>query len=161
METAETIHIERTYEAPAEAVFDAWTDERVLRRWFHGQRGWTTSEASVDLRIGGAVRVVMHDPVKGEDHGGGGHYTEVERPTRLAFTWTWDWDDRETLIEIDFEEGTGGTTVRFTHRNLRDLESAHDHEEGWAVCFDNLERALAGEPAENAGEGAESAERGS
>jgi uncharacterized protein YndB with AHSA1/START domain len=144
MATAEAIYIERTYDAPAEAVFDAWTDERVLRRWFHAQRDWTTSEASVDLRIGGAVRVVMHDPVKGEDHGGGGHYTEVDRPTRLAFTWTWDGDDRETLIEIGFEEEEGGTTVRFTHSNLRDLESARDHEEGWSNCFDNLERALAG-----------------
>jgi len=150
METAEAIYIERTYDAPAEAVFDAWTDERVLRRWFHAQRDWTTSEASVDLRIGGAVRVVMHDPVKGEDHGGGGHYTEVDRPTRLAFTWTWDRDHRETLIEIDFEASAGGgTTVRFTHSNLRDLEAARNHEEGWGNCFDNLERALAGEGAES------------
>lgn len=146
METAETLYIERTYDAPAEAVFDAWTDERVLRRWFHAERDWTTSEASVDLRVGGAVRVVMHDPVKGEDHGGGGHYTEVDRPSRLAFTWTWDGDDRETLIEIGFQEEEGGTTVRFTHSNLRDLETARDHEGGWSRCFDNLERALA-EPA--------------
>jgi uncharacterized protein YndB with AHSA1/START domain len=151
METAEAIYIERTYDAPAAAVFDAWTDERVLRRWFHAQRDWTTSEASVDLRIGGAVRVVMHDPAKEEDHGGGGHYTEVDRPTRLAFTWTWDGDDRETLIEIDFEELAGGrTTVRFNHGNLRDLEAARDHEEGWGNCFDNLERALAGERTESA-----------
>jgi uncharacterized protein YndB with AHSA1/START domain len=150
METAEAIYIERTYDAPAEAVFDAWTDERVLRRWFHARRDWTTSEASVDLRVGGAVRVVMHDPVEGEDHGGGGHYTVVDRPTRLAFTWTWDGDDRETLIEIDFEGlAGGGTTVRFTHSNLRDLESAHDHEEGWNNCFDNLGRALARASAES------------
>jgi uncharacterized protein YndB with AHSA1/START domain len=146
METAEAINIERTYAAPAEAVFDAWTDERVLRRWFHAQRNWTTSEASVDVRVGGAVRVVMHDPVKGEEHGGGGHYTEVERPTRLAFTWTWDGEDRETLIEIDFDGlADGRTTVRFTHSNLRDLETARDHEEGWSNCFDNLELALVGE----------------
>src|SRR4051812_45741049 len=143
METAEAIYIERTYQAPAAAVFDAWTDERVLRRWFHAQRKWTTSEASVDLRVGGPVRVVMHDPIKGEDHGGGGHYTEVDRPTRLAFTWTWDGEDRETLIEIDFEElADGRTTVRFTHSNLRDPESARNHEEGWTNCFGNLELAL-------------------
>jgi len=147
MATAEAVYIERTYDAPAEAVFDAWTDEGVLRRWFHAQRDWTTSEASVDLRVGGAVRVVMHDPDKGEDHGGGGLYKEVDRPTRLAFTWTWDGTDRETLIEIDFDESAGRTTVRFSHSNLRDLASARDHEGGWNRCFDNLERALIGERA--------------
>jgi hypothetical protein len=29
-------------------------------------------EAEVDLRVGGVVRVVMHDPDKNLDHGGGG-----------------------------------------------------------------------------------------
>jgi uncharacterized protein YndB with AHSA1/START domain len=143
MPTAEVLRIERTYDAPAAAVFDAWTSEEVLRRWFHAERDWTTSEASVDLRVGGAVRVVMHDPDKGEDHGGGGHYTEVDPPSRLAFTWTWDGTDRETLIEIDFEETGGATTVNFTHSNIRDEASRIDHEGGWARCFDNLERALA------------------
>jgi glutathione S-transferase len=143
MQTAEVLRIERTYDAPAAAVFDAWTSEAVLRRWFHAQRDWTTSEASVDLRVGGAVRVVMHNPDKDEDHGGGGHYTEVDPPSRLAFTWTWDGDDRETLIEIDFEEAGDATTVSFTHSNLRDEASRINHEGGWNHCFDNLERALA------------------
>ena len=138
----ETLRIERTFTAPAAAVFDAWTSEEVLRRWFHAGRDWTTSVAEVDLRVGGAVRVVMVDP-GGDGHGGGGHYTEVEPPRRLAFTWTWDGEDRETLIEIDFEEAEGATTVRFSHSGLRDEPSARDHEDGWTKCFDNLERALA------------------
>jgi uncharacterized protein YndB with AHSA1/START domain len=148
MPTAEVLRLERTYEASAEAVFDAWTNEAVLRRWFHVGSDWETTEASVDLRVGGAVRVVMYDPHEERAHGGGGHYTEVERPRRLAFTWVWDDDEeRETLIEIDFEEVADGTAVRFTHSNLRDLESARSHERGWIGCFDNLARALAGTPA--------------
>ena len=140
--SGETLQLERTFQAPAQAVFDAWTSEEVLRRWFYGQPGWETPEAEVDLRVGGAVRVVMRNPVKGEDHGGGGHYTEVDPPNRLAFTWTWDREPRETLIEIEFEEAEGATTVRFTHNGLRDMESVRNHEEGWNVCFDNLEGAL-------------------
>jgi uncharacterized protein YndB with AHSA1/START domain len=141
-----TLRIERTFQAPAQAVFEAWTSEEVLRRWFHGQHDWETPEAQVDLRVGGALRVVMRDPVKGADHGGGGHYTEIDSPTRLAFTWTWDEDSRETLIEIDFEETDGATTVRFTHSGLRDEESVRSHEDGWTTCFDNLEHALQGVP---------------
>lgn len=145
--SGQTLVIERPFQAPAQAVFDAWTNEEVMRRWFHGQHGWETPEAQVDLRLGGTVRVVMRDPEKGAEYGGGGHYTEIDPPTRLVFTWTWDSDDdaRETLIELDFEEVDGVTTVRLTHSSLRDQESVLSHESGWNACFDNLERAL--EPA--------------
>ena len=140
----ETLQLERTFQAPAQRVFDAWTNEEVMRRWFHGEHDWETSHAEVDLRVGGAVRVVMLDPEKGVEHGGGGHYTEIDPPNRLAFTWTWDEDERETLIEIEFEEDEGATTVRFTHSNLADLESVRSHEGGWSNAFDNLEtKALA------------------
>jgi uncharacterized protein YndB with AHSA1/START domain len=141
---AETLVIERAYDAPATAVFDAFTHEDVMRRWWHARSDWTTPEASVDLRVGGAVRVVMRD-TDGDSHGGGGHYTVVDRPHRLAFTWTWDRDDadRETLIEIAFVESAGTTTVTFTHSNLRDEATVRDHESGWNHCFDNLQRTLA------------------
>jgi uncharacterized protein YndB with AHSA1/START domain len=141
-----TLRIERTYRAPAQAVFDAWTSEEVLRRWFAGEPHLETSEAEVDLRVGGAVRVVMRDPVRDVEHGGGGRYTEIDPPRRLAFTWLWDRDQRTTLIELNFEEHDGATTVRFTHRGLWDEEVVRDHTRGWNHCFDNLERALEAAP---------------
>jgi uncharacterized protein YndB with AHSA1/START domain len=137
-----TLRMERTFPAPAEAVFEAWTSEEVLRRWWHEERDWETSEAEVDLRVGGAVRLVMRDPHKDAEYGGSGHYTEVEPPTRLAFTWTWDGDTRRTLIEIDFEESDGITTVRFTQSGLWDEEAVRAHERGWGKFFDNLEHTL-------------------
>ena len=79
---------------------------------------------------------------KDAEYGGGGIYTEIDPPTRLAFTWIWDGDTRRTLIEIDFEETDGVTTVRFTHSGLWDEETVRSHERGWSGCFDNLERAL-------------------
>ena len=142
-----TLRIERTYRAPAEAVFDAWTSEEVIRRWWQAEVGWETSEAEVDLRVGGAVHVTMRDPAKGEDHGGGGYYTEVDPPRRLAFTWIWDGDTRRTLIEIDFEESDGATTVSFTHSGLWDEAAVRDHEGGWSRILDSLGRTLAGESA--------------
>jgi uncharacterized protein YndB with AHSA1/START domain len=140
--SGETLQIERTFEAPVQVVFAAWTSEEVMRRWFHGRHEWETPEAQVDLRVGGAVRVVMRDPVKDAEYGGGGHYTVIDPPTRLAFTWSWDNEPRQTLIEVDFEEVEGTTTVRFTHSGLRDEESVRSHEGGWTACFDNLEQAL-------------------
>jgi uncharacterized protein YndB with AHSA1/START domain len=137
-----TVRIERTFQAPAEQVFDAWTSEEVIRRWWQAERGWETTEAEVDLRVGGVVRVVMHDPDKDVAYGGGGHYTEIEPPTRLAFTWIWDGDTTRTLIELDFEETDGATTVRFVHSGLWDEAAVRSHEDGWTKIFNNLGRTL-------------------
>jgi uncharacterized protein YndB with AHSA1/START domain len=139
-----TLRIERTYRAPIRAVFEAWTSEEVIRRWWELQRGWDTTEAELDLRVGGAVRVVMRDPDKDIEYGGGGTYTEIVPPTRLAFTWIWDGDTRRTLIEIDLEETDGATVVRFTQRDLWDEEALRSHEEGWTQILDNLGRMFGG-----------------
>ena len=96
----------------------------------------------MDLRVGGDVRVVMRDSRKDVEYGGGGKYPEIEPPRRLAFTWIWDGDDTRQLIELDFDETDGVTTVRFTHSGLWDEESVRSHEDGWGKCFDNLERPL-------------------
>jgi uncharacterized protein YndB with AHSA1/START domain len=141
-----TLTLERTYPAPAERVFNAFTSEEVMKRWWHAGHDWETPEATVDLRVGGEVRVVMRNPHKDETYGGGGRYTAVDAPERLAFTWLWDDDvgreQVEQMIEIEFSESDGETTVRFTHRDLWDEEAAADHEDGWTKCFDNLEREL-------------------
>ena len=142
MSESTTLQMERTFNAPAQAVFDAWTNADVIRRWWHAEHDWETTEAEVDLRVGGELRVVMRDPHKDAEYGGGGRYTEVDPPRRLAFTWIWDHNPTRTLIEIDFEEHDGVTTVHFTHSDLWDEEAVRDHEEGWRNCFDNLERAL-------------------
>ena len=88
------------------------------------------------------MRVVKRNPHTDIEYGGGGHYTEIDPPTRLAFTWTWDDESRETLIEIDFEERDGTTTVRFTHSGLADEEAVRSHEDGWGKAFANLKRTL-------------------
>jgi uncharacterized protein YndB with AHSA1/START domain len=142
IDNTNTVHIERTFQAPADRVFDAWTSAEVIRRWWQAEHGWETSEAEVDLRVGGAVRVVMRDPAKDVEYGGGGTYTEIDPPSRLAFTWLWDGDTRRTLIEIDFEESGGATRVSFTHTGLWDEAAVRSHEGGWGSILDNLKRVL-------------------
>ena len=139
-----TLRMERTFAAPAERVFDAFTSEEVIRRWWHAAPDWDTPEVRVDPRVGGQVRVVMRDPHKDVRYGGGGEYVEIDPPRRLVFTWTWD-DDREQvqqLIEIEFEESDGVTTMRFTHNDLWNDEAVASHEEGWNAAFDNLARVV-------------------
>jgi hypothetical protein len=80
MKDITTLRIERAYHAPGQAVFDAWTSEEVMGRWWHAERDWETTEAEVDLRVGGVVRVVMRNPHKDIEYGGGGRYAGRFRP---------------------------------------------------------------------------------
>jgi uncharacterized protein YndB with AHSA1/START domain len=138
-----TVRIERTFRAGAQRVFDAWTSVEVLRRWWHAEHDWETPHAELDLRVGGAVRITMRDPHRGEDHGGSGQFTEIDPPRRLAFTWTWD-DDPSTqqLIEVDFTDHGDRTTVVLTNRGIP-ADAEDDHVDGWQNSFDNLDAALA------------------
>jgi uncharacterized protein YndB with AHSA1/START domain len=139
-----TLRIERTFDAPADKVFEAWTSEEVLRRWFHVYEEWDTPTAEVDLRIGGEVRVVMRDSSDGTEHGARGHYTEIEPPRRLAMRWVFD-DDPENVqtIELEFSERDGRTTVVMINSGISNERRRESQERGWNGCFDNLGRALA------------------
>jgi uncharacterized protein YndB with AHSA1/START domain len=137
------VRIERTFDAPAEAVFDAWTNPEVMRRWWHAGPEWETPEAEVDLRVGGKVRVMMRGP-DGSEVEAGGEYTLIERPHRLAMTWTFSDDPSKAqqLIELSFSESEGSTTVVMVNSGVETDERRNAQDYGWRGCFDELERAL-------------------
>jgi uncharacterized protein YndB with AHSA1/START domain len=142
-EAARVVRIERTFEATAEDVFDAWTNPEVIRRWFIPQEGWQEASAEVDLRVGGRIRVVMRDP-DGEPVRAGGQYTLIERPNKLAFTWIFDDDpSNEQMIELEFTERDGATTVTFVNSDISEAERRDAQDEGWSACFDEMARVLA------------------
>ena len=139
----DSLRIERTFDAPAHDVFDAWTSVEVLKRWWHAEHSWETPFAEVDLRVGGAIKVTMRNPDDGKEYGGGGEYTLVDRPRRLVFTWTWEGDDesRRQLIEVEFVDHGERTTVVLTNSGLPEPE-VDDYRDGWSNSFDNLAVAL-------------------
>jgi uncharacterized protein YndB with AHSA1/START domain len=143
--TGLVLRIERTFDAPAEEVFEAWTSDEVMKRWLHADPDWETPTAEVDLQVGGTLRVVMRNPAAGEDHGATGEYTVIDPPRRLAFTWAWDHDpENPLLIELEFTEHDGRTTVVMVNTGLATENDRRDHERGWHACYDNLDHELAG-----------------
>jgi uncharacterized protein YndB with AHSA1/START domain len=139
------LRVERTFNASVEAVFDAWTRADVLRHWWSPGPDWETPIAEADVRIGGALRIVMRSP-EGEEFGGGGEYLEVAPSKRLVFTWSWDGREGHggsQLVEVEFnDQGDGTTSVVVTNRGLRDKESKDSHREGWPGSLANLDRLL-------------------
>jgi len=136
------LRIERSFPASAEEVFDAWTSPEVMRRWFHCGADWETPVAEVDLRVGGAVRIVMRRP-DGRQSGAHGEYMVIDRPHRLLMTWTFDEAPaNQQLIELTFEEAAGTTTVILINRGIATDERRESQDEGWRLCLDELQRLL-------------------
>jgi uncharacterized protein YndB with AHSA1/START domain len=138
------VRLERTFDAPAEDVFDAWTSPEVMRRWYHAGPDWETPEAEVDLRVGGRFRVVMRKS-DGTEVELSGEYTEIDRPHRLAMTCIFSDDHtrQEQLIELTFSESDGSTRVVLINSGIPNDQRRDAQRQGWGDCFDELERALA------------------
>jgi uncharacterized protein YndB with AHSA1/START domain len=142
-ESGQVVRIERTFAASAEEVFDAWTSPDVMRRWFHPGADWGTPDAKVDLRVGGAVRVVMERP-DGTRAEAWGEYALIERPHRLVMTWTFDDDPaNEQEIELSFSESDGSTTVLMVNRGISTVARRDAEDRGWRACLDQLGTLLA------------------
>ena len=138
------LHLERTFDAPPSAVFDAWTNPEVLRRWWAVGPDWNTPLAEVDLRPGGRYRLSMHDAGSGATHTVGGEYLEIERPSRLVYTWTWEGEPVEmrgsenSVVTVSFRAEGEGTRVVLDHAELESDESVANHEHGWKGCLESL-----------------------
>jgi uncharacterized protein YndB with AHSA1/START domain len=144
----DVLRVERVFDAPIHAVFDAWLSVDALRLWWPAGGDWDTPVAEIDPRVGGHLRLVMRNP-DGEEFGGSGAYVEIDRPRRLVFTWAWDTADedeeeQEQLVEVEFIDRRDGTTqVLLTNRGLPDREARDSHREGWLASFENLDGVLA------------------
>lgn len=139
------LRVERTFAAPPEAVFDAWTNPEVLRRWWAPQPSWRTPVAEVDLRVGGAYRLSMEDP-EGVTYTVCGEYLEVRRPQRLIYTWCWEDEQgrpgRSSTVAVDFVANGGSTTVVLEHSGLDSASARAAHRSGWDSCLESLRRAV-------------------
>ncbi|WP_426321108.1 SRPBCC family protein [Pseudoduganella sp. R-43] len=116
------IRIIRTYDAPVQAVWDAWTDPAQVAQWW-GPRGFTLTTHSKDLRVGGTWRYTMHGP-DGTDFPNKTTYHVVEPLHKLVYDHGAT-DDTPPLFRVTvlFAEVDGRTRMDMTMA-LADAEAA-------------------------------------
>ncbi|MEZ6244219.1 MAG: SRPBCC family protein [Phycisphaerales bacterium] len=155
----------RFFEAPRQLVYDAWTRQEHLAKWF-GPPVVTLSHCTLDLRVGGTFHYEMKFP--GGDHWGRWVFREISPPERLVFTCCFSdehggvarsfFDQRwplEWLNVVTFEPHAGlkkGTVVRLeswpvnASQGERDtFRAGHDSmTQGWGGTLDKLDAFLAG-----------------
>ncbi len=73
----------RAFNAPADAVYRAWTDPARLVQWW-GPHGFRLTIQEMDVRVGGTWRYVLHGP-DGTQYPNVAVFEELDPPRRLVF----------------------------------------------------------------------------
>jgi uncharacterized protein YndB with AHSA1/START domain len=137
------LEIKRTFAAPRERVYRAWTDAREFALWFHPSADYTTVITRLDLRVGGKYSLEMHHK-EGRVSRLSGIYEEVRPPEKLVFTWRWEKDETatESLVTVLFTDLGGSTEISLTHKHFLSADERDKHNQGWLGCFTVLESYL-------------------
>ncbi|QSI78626.1 SRPBCC family protein [Niveibacterium microcysteis] len=127
------ITIEANIAAPIEVVWKAWTTPDDIKQWNAASDDWHTTQASVDLRVGGmfSSRMEAKDGSMGFDFAG--TYTEVVTHQRIECVFG------ERTLRVEFIPGPDGVMVRETF----DAEQTHSEEQqrsGWQAILNNFAR---------------------
>ena len=144
------VRIVRTYRVAPEKIWRAWTEPQALSQWFAPGKNLDSTEAEIDLRVGGRYRIAFQAP-NGETHEASGVYEVVEPNKRLVFSWGWKGTpERISRISIELKsvsQGTEqGTELNFVHDRFFDTAARDNHERGWQSFFVNLGDFLQAEP---------------
>ena len=142
------ILITREFNAPKHLVYKAYTTPELVKRWWSGKRGTTTS-AEIDLRVGGAWRYVMVAN-EGFEVAFHGTYREIVENEKLVSTEVFEGipvpegeEEQGTLNTLTLTETDGRTTLTILvdcpDRNVRDAIIESGMEGGMQEAMDALE----------------------
>jgi uncharacterized protein YndB with AHSA1/START domain len=146
----EPLIVERHFDAPRATVFQAWTTADHIKNWF-SPATFTTPDATIDCRPGGAFDVCMQAP-DGQQFWNRGRFIDVVENERLSFEAGAHVDDSGAApfavrTYVTFADDGGGTLM-----SVRQEYEVYDESalamiggapEGWRTTLDKLEREVA------------------
>jgi uncharacterized protein YndB with AHSA1/START domain len=148
--------LERTYDAPAELIWELWTTAAGLEEWF-APDGFATRVSELELRPGGRLRYTMTatapDQVQFMRDTGNPlsievrkTFTEAEAPARLAYRSLIDFvpghEPYEHLTTVHIVPAGDRTTVAMTLDPLHDETWTEQHHAHRGRELDNLGAAV-------------------
>jgi uncharacterized protein YndB with AHSA1/START domain len=155
--------ISRTFDAPRDVVWKAWTERERLMEWF-GPKGFTMIAAKLDFRPGGTFHYCLRSS-DGKEMWGKFTYREIVAPERIVLVNSFS-DEKGTLSRHPFspnwplemvttttfaeENGKTTVTVRWvplnaTEEERKTFDDSHDGmRQGWTGTFDQLVEYLKG-----------------
>lgn len=140
------VAVTRTFDAPQQLVFEAFTRPEHIVHWMLGPDGWTMPVCEVDPRAGGRWHMVWRR-ADGTEMEMTGTYVEVTPFSRLVQTESWGDDWPASLNTTTFTASGSRTvvvhTMKFPDTEARDRAMATGMTSGADTSYDRLETYLA------------------
>jgi len=146
------ITVKRSYEAPLELVWDAYTKSEILDQWW-APKPWQSKTKSMDFTEGGSWHYAMVGP-NGEAHWAVATFSKII--TLQSYTGTDSFTDEfgninkelpQSHWDVNFAKESIGTTVTFLihYSDLQQLETTLEmgFQEGFTATLTYLEGLLA------------------
>jgi uncharacterized protein YndB with AHSA1/START domain len=140
------IIMERTFDAPRQRVFKAYTDPSLVAQWW-GTASMTTVIDKMEVKKGGQWRWLQRD-AQGNEYAHNGVYHEITSPERIINTYEFEGlPGNVGLVILTLEEQ--GTRTKLTEKSIfpsveaRDATLQSGMTEGGSEIMDNLEKLLA------------------
>jgi uncharacterized protein YndB with AHSA1/START domain len=109
------LEVTRTFDAPARIVFEAWSKPELFKLWWVPKSaGLSLLSCDMDVRTGGAYRLVFRHPASDQPVAFFGTYREVT-PNK-CIVWTNEESDEGAVTTVTFEEDAGKTRVTLHER---------------------------------------------
>jgi len=155
--TSRPFVISRTFDAPRELLWRAWTERARLMEWF-GPQGFTMPAAKMDFRPGGSFHYCLAAP-NGHEMWGKFVYREISAPERIVLVNSFSNEDGgitrhpmsptwplEMLSTFTLAEQNGKTTatvewspLNATAEERATFDAAHEGmKQGWSGTFEQL-----------------------
>jgi uncharacterized protein YndB with AHSA1/START domain len=138
-ETRPKVTLTRHFNATPERVFDAWLDPQSAGRWLFATPSGEMVRVEINPRAGG--RFIFLDRRNGEDIEHTGQYLEIDRPTRLVFTFAAPkFSTESTRVDVQINSAEAGCELTLTHEGVLPdyLERTAS---GWGTILDGLAKA--------------------
>lgn len=152
---AHEMRMERLFDAPLEAVFDAYVDPAVQQElWENTRPGTRVLESKIALREGGSW-TVEYAAMDGNSDRLTNVFSVVDRPNRLVFSQSYfaaAWGQTmETETTLTFEHQDGKTLLKILMTGFDSDQARKGAAAGWPGLLDGLEKIVESRVGGNAG----------